>query len=256
MTGGHVVLDGRPVLRGVDVTIAQGEVVAILGTNGSGKSTLIRALLGLLPLSAGSTLIYGAPPSRFREWWRVGYVPQRLQVGGGVPATVKEVVSSGRVARRRRLSRTSSADRVAIDAALSAVGMSHRAGDPVSTLSGGQQQRVLIARALAGEPDLFVMDEPTAGVDAESQHALAGTLAAQAALGKTIVLVTHELGAVESIITRSIVVKNGVIVHDGDLSVRPGGRHEYAGADLDRSGLDHAGLGGIGLGTGPLGTGT
>ncbi|MET9337436.1 metal ABC transporter ATP-binding protein [Nonomuraea sp. NPDC003804] len=215
MTGGQVTLDRRSVLRGVDLTIGSGEVVAIMGANGSGKSTLVKALLGLIPLSGGQTLLYGRPPARFREWWRVGYVPQRLQVGGGVPATVREVVASGRIARQRRLRPTDAADRLAVERALESVSLADRAGDSVQQLSGGQQQRVLIARALAGEPDLYVMDEPNAGVDAESQRLLAGTLTTLVARGKTIVLVMHELGPLEPLITRGVVVRDGVIAHDG-----------------------------------------
>ncbi|MDF5754154.1 metal ABC transporter ATP-binding protein [Spongiactinospora sp. TRM90649] len=215
MTGGQVSLDGRPVLRGVDVQVRAGEVVAVLGANGSGKSTLIRALLGLVPLSAGRTELYGVPPARFRAWHRVGYVPQRLSAGGGVPSTIREVVASGRIARQRRLRPTSIADRDAVDRALHAVGLADRAGDPVHALSGGQQQRVLIARALAGEPEVFVMDEPTAGVDADSQRNLAETLSRLIAEGRTVLLVAHELGPMESLVTRALVLKDGVIVHDG-----------------------------------------
>lgn len=215
MTGGQVTLDRRSVLRGIDLTICPGEVVAVLGANGSGKSTLIRALLGLTPLSGGQTLLYGRPPAKFRDWWRIGYVPQRLAIGGGVPATVHEVVASGRIARQRRLRRTSPADRAAVAHALEAVGLADRGGDPVQSLSGGQQQRVLIARALAGQPDTYVMDEPTAGVDAESQQHLADALSMLVADGKTIVLVAHELGPMEPLITRGVVVRDGVIAHDG-----------------------------------------
>ncbi|MDA0635091.1 metal ABC transporter ATP-binding protein [Nonomuraea sp. MCN248] len=215
MTGGRVTLDGRPVLAGVDLTIHEGDVVAVMGANGSGKSTLVRALLGLTPLSGGSTLLYGVPPARFRQWWRIGYVPQRLAVGGGVPATVREVVASGRIARRRRLRRTSAADREAVDRALDAVGLSDRTGDSAQALSGGQQQRVLIARALAGEPDAYVMDEPTAGVDAETQRLLADTLTRLVADGKTVVLVAHELGPLEPLITRGVVIREGRVAHDG-----------------------------------------
>ncbi|MGW5682510.1 metal ABC transporter ATP-binding protein [Nonomuraea sp. NPDC003754] len=222
MTGGQVTLDRRSVLRGVDLTIGSGEVVAIMGANGSGKSTLVKALLGLIPLSGGQTLLYGRPPARFREWWRVGYVPQRLQVGGGVPATVREVVASGRIARQRRLRPTDASDRLAVERALESVSLADRAGDSVQQLSGGQQQRVLIARALAGEPDLYVMDEPNAGVDAESQRLLAGTLTTLVARGKTIVLVMHELGPLEPLITRGVVVRDGVIAHDG-VPPRPEG---------------------------------
>ncbi|HEX2315267.1 MAG TPA: metal ABC transporter ATP-binding protein [Thermomonospora sp.] len=232
MTGGRVRLDGQEVLRGIDLEVAPGEVVALLGANGSGKSTLVRALLGLVPLAGGSTEIYGVPPTRFRDWHRVGYVPQRLTVGGGVPATVREVVSSGRIARRSRLRPfASAADRAAVRRALEAVDLADLAGRPAQRLSGGQQQRVLIARALAGEPDTFVMDEPTAGVDAASQAALAGTLRTLAAQGSTIVLVMHELGPLEPLITRAVVLEDGRVAHVGappepeGECARPGHQH-------------------------------
>jgi zinc transport system ATP-binding protein len=216
MTGGRVRLDGQEVLRGIDLRVAPGEVLALLGPNGSGKSTLIRALLGLVPLAAGRTEIFGVAPGRFRDWRRVGYVPQRLTVGGGVPATVREIVASGRIARQSRLRPfAGAADRAAVQRALETVGLADRAGDSAQQLSGGQQQRVLIARALAGEPDVFVMDEPTAGVDAASQEALAGTLRALVAQGRTIVLVAHELGPLEPLISRAIVLAAGRIVHEG-----------------------------------------
>lgn len=92
--------DGRPVLRDVSLTVTAGEVVAVLGANGSGKSTLIRAVLGLVPLGTGTVTLFGVPQRRFRQWHRIGYVPQRLGAGSGVPATVREVVASGRLARR------------------------------------------------------------------------------------------------------------------------------------------------------------
>lgn len=210
---GYVRLDGREILHGIDVRICAGEVVALLGPNGSGKSTLVRALLGLVPLSSGRRAIYGS--ERFRDWGRIGYVPQRLNVGGGVPATVREVVSSGRVARRSRFRPASKADRLAVERALAALDIEHLAGQSVARLSGGQQQRVLIARALAGEPEVLVMDEPLAGVDAENQQALADTLARLVREGRTVVLVLHELGPLAPLITRSVVLDHGRIVHRG-----------------------------------------
>ncbi|MBC6463968.1 metal ABC transporter ATP-binding protein [Actinomadura alba] len=215
MTGGRVRLDGKDVLKDIDLRVAPGDVLAVLGPNGSGKSTLIRALLGLVPMAAGRTEIYGSTPARFRDWKRVGYVPQRLTVGGGVPATVREVVASGRIARQSRFRPSSKADRAAVDRALAAVDLADRARDPAHRLSGGQQQRVLIARALAGEPDAFVMDEPTAGVDSASQAALAATLSRLTAEGRTVVLVAHELGPLEPLITRAVVLETGRVVHDG-----------------------------------------
>ncbi|MGC4863906.1 metal ABC transporter ATP-binding protein [Micromonospora sp. DT53] len=221
---GVVGYDGRPVLRDISLTVTAGEVVAILGANGSGKSTLIRAVLGLVPISAGSVTLFDRPLRRFRQWARIGYVPQRLGAGGGVPATVREVVASGRLARRGILRPPGRADRAAVDAALLAVGLADRAGDPVSTLSGGQQQRTLIARALAGQPELLVLDEPTAGVDAASQEAFAGALRDFVADGGTVLLVAHELGPLRPVISRAVVVHEGRIAHDGAVP-DPAGHH-------------------------------
>ncbi len=213
MHDGHVSLDGQPVLKGLDVRVASGEVVAVLGANGSGKSTLVRALLGLVPLNRGQARIHGVPPARFRDWQRIGYVPQRSHVGGGVPATVREVVASGRVARQRRFRPATGADRRAVDAALETIGLTDRAHDPVSALSGGQQQRVLIARALAGEPDTLVLDEPTAGVDATNQQALATTLGELTGRGLTVVLVAHGLGPITPLVTRTITLSDGRVTN-------------------------------------------
>lgn len=230
MAGGRVELEHRPVLRGVDVRIEVGEVVAVLGPNGSGKSTLVRALLGLVPLAGGRVELYGRPPSRFRDWHRIGYVPQRLTAGGGVPATVREVVASGRVTRRRRLRPATAADRRAVESALTAVGLATRSREPVAALSGGQQQRVLIARALAGEPDTLVMDEPTAGVDAASQERLASTLRDLVSHGRTVLLVAHELGPLDPLVTRAVCLADGRVVRDGPPP-RPEGEHALPGHD-------------------------
>jgi len=212
---GSVALGGRPVLRGIDLALEEGEVVALLGSNGSGKSTLVRATLGLVPLARGSVELFGTPLARFSSWHRVGYVPQRLAAGAGVPATVGEVVASGRLARRGLLRPLRRADRAAIADALDAVELGDRRHESVSALSGGQQQRVLIARALAGEPDLLVLDEPTAGVDLHSQQAFADVLGAVAASGATVLLVAHELGALETLIHRTVVLRDGRIAYDG-----------------------------------------
>ncbi|MFF0177068.1 metal ABC transporter ATP-binding protein [Micromonospora profundi] len=216
--------DGRPVLRDVSLSVTAGEVVAVLGANGSGKSTLIRAVLGLVPLSTGSISLFDQPLRRFRQWQRIGYVPQRLGAGGGVPATVREVVGSGRLARRGLLRPPGAADRAAVDAALRAVGLADRAADPVATLSGGQQQRTLIARALAGRPELLILDEPTAGVDVASQEAFAGALRDFVGDGGTVLLVAHELGPLRPVISRAVVVHEGGICHDGPVP-DPAGHH-------------------------------
>jgi zinc transport system ATP-binding protein len=222
LADGVVGYDARPVLRGVSLTVRAGEVVAILGANGSGKSTLIRAALGLVPMSAGTVRLFGTPVRRFRQRHRLGYVPQRLGAGSGVPATVGEVVTSGRLARRGWRHRPGPDQAVA--RAIAAVGLTGRTDDPVGTLSGGQQQRTLIARALAGEPELLVLDEPTAGVDAASQAAFLDALRRFVAAGGTVLLVAHELGPLEAVVSRAVVLHQGRVVHDGAVPP-PAGHH-------------------------------
>ena len=215
LVGGAVAIDGRPILRGIDLTVPAGQFVALLGANGSGKSTLVRAITGLRPLAAGRLTLFGTPYADFDAWHRIGFVPQRSSASGGVPATVREVVSSGRITRRRLFRPMNAADRRAVEEAIEVVGLTERTHAGVSQLSGGQQQRVLIARALAGEPELLVLDEPTAGVDLVNQQALAGALAMLKSRGATIVLVAHELGPMEELIDRAVVMRDGRIAYDG-----------------------------------------
>jgi zinc transport system ATP-binding protein len=241
---GAVAIAGRPILRGIDLSVGAGEFVALMGANGSGKSTLVRALTGLWPLAAGSLQLFGTPFERFHDWRRIGFVPQRGGAASGVPASVWEVVASGRLTRRRLLRPLGRRDRAAIAEALDIVGLRHRSRDGVSTLSGGQQQRVLIARALAGEPELFFLDEPTAGVDLANQHALADTLHTLSDRGATIVLVAHELGPMAPLIDRAIVMRDGRIAYDGppleseQVATVHLDSHHHHHADLQRH--DHA----------------
>ena len=228
LTGGCVALGGRAVLHDISVTVEAGEFVAVLGANGSGKTTLVRTLVGLVPLTAGTLSIFDTPLRSFREWPRLGYVPQRLAVGGGVPSTVREVVASGRIGRARRLRPMGRADRAAVDHALEDVGLLDHAGHAVGRLSGGQQQRVLIARALAGEPEVLVLDEPTAGVDADSQDTLAGALGHLSAAGGSVVLVAHELGPLAELIGRAVVLRDGRVISDGPPPT-PEGHHAAPG---------------------------
>jgi zinc transport system ATP-binding protein len=222
-------LGARLVLRGIDLAVHRGEVVALLGANGSGKSTAVRAAIGQVPLTGGQLELFGTPLHRFRDWARIGYVPQRTTAASGVPATVREVVSAGRLARTR-LGLPRRSDRAAVDRALELVGLRDRAGDSVNALSGGQHQRVLIARALAGEPELLIMDEPMAGVDLNSQDVLARTLREQVGAGTTVLLVLHELGPLEPLIDRAVVLRDGCVVHDGPPP-KAVGQHALPGHD-------------------------
>ena len=240
--------EGAPVVVGLDLEIAAGEVVGLLGPNGSGKSTLVRGLLGLAPLLGGSLRLFGEDHEQFRDRRRIGYVPQRQTVTGGVPSSVREVVLSGRLTRVRPFQPFRAADRAAVARAIEAVGLADRAAAPLATLSGGQQRRALIARALASEPDLLVLDEPTAGVDAANQQALADTLGALAADGTTILLITHELGPAAPVITRTIALRDGRLVYDGPAQGAPDEHDDHwhhAHGDRPGRGPD-LGLSGIG----------
>ncbi|MCW2819721.1 MAG: transporter [Marmoricola sp.] len=222
LRGGGVAIGGRPILRDVDLRVGTGDFLALMGANGSGKSTLVRTLTGLLPLGAGTLEVFGTPQEQFSDWRRIGFVPQRSGATSGVPASVWELVASGRLTHRRLLRPLSRVDRAAITRALEVVGLADKARDGVAQLSGGQQQRALIARALAGEPDLFFLDEPTAGVDLPNQQVLADTLAHLKAEGATIVLVAHELGPLAPLVDRAVVMRDGRVAYDG----APLGDHE------------------------------
>ena len=210
--------DDHPVVVDVDLTVQRSDVVAVLGANGSGKTTLVRGLLGLARVLHGRVIVLGSSAGSRGDRARIGYVPQRHTVGGPVPATVREVVASGRLARRGLLRPLRRVDSQVIDDAIGAVDLSHHAKSNLNTLSGGQQRRVLIARALAAQPDVMVMDEPTAGVDRASQEALARTVARLRDRGVTVLVVTHEVGPLTDVVNRAVVMHDGRVTYDGPLT--------------------------------------
>lgn len=207
----------RRVVQDASLGVWPGEVVAVLGPNGSGKSTLVRGLLGLTDQLGGEVRLFGQDRGDFEDHARLGYVPQRHTLSASVRATVAEIVAVGRLSHHRwwRPVVRSARDAGTIGEALDVVGLSDRADADVSTLSGGQQRRVLIARALASEPDVLLMDEPTAGVDAANQEVLADVLARLAARGTTMIIVTHELEALAGVVTRMVLLRGGRIAFDG-----------------------------------------
>lgn len=212
LTAGCVEFDGVHVLDHLNLTIAEGSFVALLGANGSGKSTLVRTLLGLTPLAHGQLRIYGQPLARFRDWYRVAFVPQRLPAATGVPISVREMVSSTRIGPRTRWQRLSRADRDADIAALELVGLADRRHDRFDTLSGGQQRRVMVARALAGGAQTLVLDEPTSGVDLANQQRLSEVLGQLP--GHTVLMVAHGLGPMAPLVTRTVLLERGQITYD------------------------------------------
>ncbi|MDS0473421.1 metal ABC transporter ATP-binding protein [Natrinema sp. 1APR25-10V2] len=232
-----------PVIEDVSLTIDRGEYVAIVGPNGSGKSTLMQLILGLLGPDTGTAHLFGERADRFDDGDRVGYVAQQASAAKEMPITVREVVKMGRfphigferivtddqtgidALREAPLGtsldtlntvfgRLTASDWKAVDDALDTVGMSAFADRRVTQLSGGQRQRAFIARALASEADLLVLDEPTVGVDAESVDAFYDLLAALNAEGITVVLIEHDLGAVVEHADR-VVCLNREVYFDG-----------------------------------------
>ena len=215
MQGASFGYGDQAVVSGVTLEIHAGEVVAILGPNGSGKSTLVKGLLGLNEHLSGQAALFGTPIDRFRDHARLGYVPQRHTLSTSVRATVNEIVAIGRLPHQGWLGRPNDQDRHIIQESLAVVGLADRASVDVSTLSGGQQRRVLIARALAAQPDVLIMDEPTAGVDLASQEVLSQVLARLAARGTTMLIVTHELRALRDVLTRVVGLDGGAVIFDG-----------------------------------------
>jgi manganese/iron transport system ATP-binding protein len=182
---------GTPVLTEVELTLAGGQRLALVGPNGAGKSTLIKSILGLVPVLGGTATVLGHPPAGARHL--TGYVPQTDALDADFPVTAAQVVMMGRYRRIGWWRPTRSADRRAVREALDRVGLAGRAGTHFGILSGGQRQRVLLARAIAAEPRLLLLDEPFNGVDAVSQEAIVRVLRELSAAGTALVLSTHDL---------------------------------------------------------------
>jgi manganese/zinc/iron transport system ATP- binding protein len=184
----------RPVLWDVDLDVPPGILMAVVGPNGAGKTTLLKSVLGLLKPAAGKVLIYGKPYLEQRRI--VGYVPQRGSVDWDFPTSVLDVVMMGRYGALGWLRRPGRREREFAFKALEKVGMLDYAGRQISQLSGGQQQRVFLARALAQDAQIYIMDEPFQGVDATTERAIVALLQELRQAGKTVVVVHHDLQTV------------------------------------------------------------
>jgi zinc transport system ATP-binding protein len=217
---------GPEVLSDVDLAIERAEFVAVAGPNGGGKTTLVRVALGLERPTGGQALLFGQPAHRFDRRETLGYLAQRAQLGLDAPATVREVVTAGRLPRAGLVGRLRGGDRERVAEAIARVGLSQVADRPLQRLSGGQQQRAFIAKALAADPELLVLDEPTTGVDVEAQEALAALLERlHRELEVTILYISHEFGAIERFVERLVLVRRE-IVFDGPPGDLPGLWHD------------------------------
>jgi manganese/zinc/iron transport system ATP- binding protein len=199
----------KPVLYGVDLSIPEGSLVGLIGPNGAGKSTLIKAVMGLLPLDGGWVKVFGQPFKDAKQ--RVGYVPQRESVDWDFPVNVMDVVLMGRYGRLGLFKRPGKADRDKAREALDKVAMLPFANRQISNLSGGQQQRVFLARALAQESELYLMDEPFAGVDAATESAIITLLQELKSRGRTIVVVHHDLTTAREYFDRLVLLNMRVV---------------------------------------------
>ncbi|MGE4550786.1 MAG: metal ABC transporter ATP-binding protein [Opitutales bacterium] len=183
--------DRKPVLYGVDLTLESGSLVGVVGPNGAGKTTLIKTIMGIVPPNGGWVKIFGQPYSKAVT--RVGYMPQRESVDWDFPVTVMDLVLMGRYGHAGFMRRVGKRDREIARECLEKVNMSPFADRQIGNLSGGQQQRVFLARALAQESDLYLMDEPFVGVDAATETAIVELLRELKNRGKTLVVVHHDL---------------------------------------------------------------
>ncbi len=203
------------ILDDVNFDVKVGEFVGIIGPNGSGKTTLLKLLLGLLPTQSGTIKIFGEPSHIGKHGKQIGYIPQKVtQAETRFPITVREVVSLGRVHADRLLMPLTHHDNTLISNAIEAVGLSDVGGKLLNELSGGQQQRVFIAKALASEPKLLILDEPTVGIDVQSQETFYRLLSQlNKEQGLTIIIVSHDVDVVMNEVTTVLCLNKKLIYH-------------------------------------------
>ncbi len=203
----------QKILEDISLTILPGDYCAIIGPNGGGKTTLIRLLLGLEKPTQGRIELFGQKLSRFKRWYKVGYVPQRAsQLDQNFPATVLEVVKMGRIAQQGLFSRATQADNDAINEAMVKMDVLDIQHKLVGELSGGQRQRVMIARALASKPEVLILDEPNTGVDVISQKRFYKLLKElNEEENMTIIFITHDIGVIADDIGRLFTVNQTLL---------------------------------------------
>jgi ABC-type Mn2+/Zn2+ transport system ATPase subunit len=203
--------DDRVALEGVDLAVEPGTLLAVVGPNGAGKSTLLKLMAGLLPAWKGTIEILGDVPGAHAR--RVAYVPQAELVDWAFPVTVGDVVMMGRYPGLGPLRRPGPIDRRAVAEALAKVGMGGHETNQIGRLSGGQRRRVFLARALAADPELYLLDEPVTGVDVTTQEDLMDILESEARAGKTVVATTHDLACAAQRFQKVATVNRRIVAH-------------------------------------------
>jgi zinc transport system ATP-binding protein len=203
------------ILKDISLAIHQGDYLGVIGPNGGGKTTLIKVMLGLLKPTKGTIKLFGTDLKRFKDWWKIGYVPQKAAYfDTNFPSTVSEVVSMGRYPKKgffRGLNRT---DKELIEQAMENVGITHLKNRLIGRLSGGELQRTFIARALAAEPKIVFLDEPTAGVDLNAQEQFYSLLEKlNKELDLTLVLVSHDIDVVAHEATELACINQRLVYH-------------------------------------------
>jgi ABC-type Mn2+/Zn2+ transport system ATPase subunit len=203
--------DERLVLEGISLAVEPGTLLAVVGPNGAGKSTLLKLVAGLLAPRSGRIEVLGHPPGQQAR--RIAYVPQAELVDWSFPVTVGDVVMMGRYPRLGPVRRAGAADRRAVADALGRVGMTRHATTQIGRLSGGQRRRVFLARALVGEPDVYLLDEPVTGIDATTQEDLMDLLEAEAGRGRTVIATTHDLAFVAQRFGHVLAINRRITAH-------------------------------------------
>jgi len=206
--------DKDETLCSISLSIEKGDFLGLIGPNGSGKSTLLKVILGLLKAQEGSVKLFGTEISNFKQWTRIGYIPQKANyIETSIPISVNEIVQLGRVAKVGLGSFLGQSDKEAIDQALESVGMLKYKNRQLTELSGGEQQRVFIAKALASSPELLILDEPTIGVDVSVQDEFYQLLSELNKKGITLIIVSHDIDVIVNEVNKLACLNKKLVYH-------------------------------------------
>jgi ABC-type Mn2+/Zn2+ transport system ATPase subunit len=207
-----VTLSGNLILDNISVSVEKGMLTGLIGPNGAGKSTMLKAMLGLIPVNQGTITFFGKSLNEIRK--EIAFVPQRQEIDWDFPATVEEIVLMGRFPFTGFFKKYSSVDKIEVEQALASAGITNLKNRQIGKLSGGQQQRVFIARALAQQASLIILDEPFAGIDAATEETIREVFIQLKNIGKTVLIVHHDLQTAAEYFDRLILL-NVKIIEEG-----------------------------------------